>query len=631
MTKNNAAPQTTDNAALLRKRAIAALTTGRMAEGISLLEQALALKPADGSLHGDLGTAYWQSGNPEKAESHYKKALQQAPRNPYALNAYGAFLLEQWRLDEAGKLLKRALAAKPDNPETLNNLGLLHFRQGHHKAAEETLLQALRLNPRWANPYVNLGSVMAAGGQNAKAEKAFVQALKINPRNPFAWSELAHVLESLRRHDEARACYGRALKVDPEHLPSWIRLLALLERVNSLDEAREKLTEARRLFKNNSFIAMQEGKLHRRDGNFNAGIAAMEACRPAPPADAREYIPLVSEFFFELGQLYDRADDADRAFDCFSKANAMESLRPDLPVEENEAVNAYMERMIEDFMPEMAKGPTTETLPGGRPHPVFLVGFPRSGTTLLDQILTSHPDVFVAEEKGVINLLLKNLGAPGTAKGYWDNEKLPQALKDLTAADVATLQDAFFREHGLQNGQDSSCVFVDKLPLNIFQAGYIKRIFPQARFILSLRHPCDSILSCYMQLFKMNQAMMNYLDIETAAKHYDRTMRVWNHYAKTLPLDVHAIRYEDVVADFRPAVEGLLGFLGLPWNDAVLDYDKTARARGFISTPSYNQVTEKIYDRASGRWHRYRKHLEPALDILAPHAANFGYAMTKED
>jgi hypothetical protein len=161
---------------------------------------------------------------------------------------------------------------------------------------------------------------------------------------------------------------------------------------------------------------------------------------------------------------------------------------------------------------------------------------------------------------------------------------------------------------------------MNKVPL-------IRRLFPEARIILALRHPCDVVLSCFMTAFRLNDAMANFLDLDTAAEFYDLSFGYWTNCTSIMPVSVHTIRYEDVVDDTEGQLRGLLDYLGLAWNESVLDHAGTARSRGVITTASYAQVTEGIYRRASGRWQRYRHQLEPVLPLLAPWAEKFGYEM----
>lgn len=163
------------------------------------------------------------------------------------------------------------------------------------------------------------------------------------------------------------------------------------------------------------------------------------------------------------------------------------------------------------------------------------------------------------------------------------------------------------------------------MPLNMTDAGFIHRLFPEAKFIFALRHPCDSVLSCFMQAFAPNEAMIEFADLRSGAEFYDCSLRVWEHFRSVLPLNVHVIKYEDVVGNFGPAIGSFLDFLGVEWEDGVQDHDRTARERAQTRTPSYSQVTEKIYTTSTGRWRAYRKHLEPILPLLCPWAQKYGY------
>jgi hypothetical protein len=186
---------------------------------------------------------------------------------------------------------------------------------------------------------------------------------------------------------------------------------------------------------------------------------------------------------------------------------------------------------------------------------------------------------------------------------------------------------AFYKHNGFDLDKAGNRLLVDKMPLNLLFAGLIKRVFPGAKFILALRHPCDAVLSCFMQQFNLNPFMQRFVDLADGAAFYDETFRVWERYRAIFDLDVHTIRYEDLVADFRNTTGRLLDFLGVPWDEAVMEFDKTALSRGYIKTPSYHQVTEKIYTRAVDRWQRYHKQMEPVLPVLAPWAEKFGYSM----
>jgi hypothetical protein len=322
--------------------------------------------------------------------------------------------------------------------------------------------------------------------------------------------------------------------------------------------------------------------------------------------------------------LYDRVNIADKAFDCFVLAKNRQQRIPGVMANDKSSISREIALMREKVEPQMHDA--SPPLPDGYPAPVFLIGFPRSGTTLLDQILSSHPAIQVAEEKPAVYQMAQYLikaneqqYPSGKSPGY------ASCLLPTKAGDIEEMRRIFLAEHSDHMEIRKDKIFIDKLPLNILHASLIKRVFPGAKFILALRHPCDCVLSCFMQEFEMTRSMARFLDIQDAARFYDEVFGLWEHLTKIMPLNVHTVRYEDIVDDFRPTVASLLDFLGAGWHDAVLKYDETARKK-ICNTPSYHQVTEKIYTRASGRWLRYKEQLKPVLGILEPHARRHGYS-----
>lgn len=628
-------PQPAPNAGeALRRQAMQALTAGKLAEGMALLEKALEKSPSSPDICNDLARAHLRNGDAARAEQYLIRATQLAPADPFFLNSYGVFLLSEARLDDAAPVLERALAVKPGHHEIANNLGLLHHQRGDLKMAEEFFLQAIRSNPSWPGGYGNLGNLMRDLKQNDRAEKAYREALRLAPGNIGGWHALAEFLRGIGKYEEAVACLRRIMSQAPFNEKAWLPIVELQETMNKLDDAAETLKDIKARFPNSTAAAIIEGRLLRRQGKTEEAVARLESLGTLAE-NSLHYIPLQ----FELGQAYERAGDADKAFACFSRAKSAQAKSAEAQKLDKDQYINTIACIRQEFTPAIAKAITSAPATAKSPAPVFLVGFPRSGTTLLDQILSSHPRIFVAEEEPVMNQLTMHLvrkfgGKPpsgaqtrgGVPDWLLNNPCYPACLADLKDGDIAELREIFFKGHGAEARMEDGRIFIDKLPLNIRHAGFIRRVFPDAKFILALRHPCDSVLSCFMQQFRLNPAMMPFLDINSGARLYDEVFSLWDHYTQLLPLKTHTIRYEDVVADFRPAVSSLLEYLGVEWNDAVLEYDKTARERN-INTPSYHQVTEKIYTRASGRWQRYRQHLQPILDILEPHAKKHGYSM----
>ncbi|HEX8262660.1 MAG TPA: sulfotransferase, partial [Allosphingosinicella sp.] len=312
-----------------------------------------------------------------------------------------------------------------------------------------------------------------------------------------------------------------------------------------------------------------------------------------------------------IGKLADETGDSKTAFEAFREANAVAAEAPAAAQADPEGYQRRVQALTELVAPHWFRS-WTPTSEDGRPAPVFLVGFPRSGTTLLDTVLMGHPAVAVLEEEPILEAVSEALG------GF---ERLP----GLDAAEIGRLRALYFETLDRLVPDAAARTIVDKLPLNILAAPLVHRLFPDARFVFAQRHPCDVVLSCFMQSFAINDAMANFLDLGDSARLYDLVLTFWERCRDVLPLAVHTVRYEALVEDVEGEARTLLDFLGLAWDPAVLDHRRTAEARGTISTPSYSQVIRPLYREASGRWERYRTQMAPVLPILAPWALRLGY------
>ena len=249
--------------------------------------------------------------------------------------------------------------------------------------------------------------------------------------------------------------------------------------------------------------------------------------------------------------------------------------------------------------------------------PTFLIGFPRSGTTLLDTILRTHSKIDVIEEKAMLSKAQLHLG----------NKLSIVDIENLTNEELANAKEIYFKElEKFVSTKSGGCV-IDKLPLNILDVPIIHKLFPTAKFILALRHPLDSILSCWMQLFSLNPAMANMVELDRIVDFYGEAMTILELSEKRYLLNVHRIRYEDLVLDMKLEVSNLLMFLELGWENELEDYQETALKRGIISTPSYSQVIEPIYKTAIYRWEKYRKPLEKYFVKIEKWTTKFGYEL----
>ena len=253
----------------------------------------------------------------------------------------------------------------------------------------------------------------------------------------------------------------------------------------------------------------------------------------------------------------------------------------------------------------------------GRENPVFIIGFPRSGTTLLDTLLRGHPAIRVAEETGAVAAMVNRLSGQS-------DERL-ESLADLSDQDIEDLRKTYLDALARHAKPDDGVILVDRFALNIVYAGEIYRVFQQARFILLLRHPADCVLSCFMQTFYETSANASFFTLEDSAHLYDQVFGLWRQYTDILQLNVLQVKYEDLITDVEATCRQIMGFLEMPWHPGILEHERTARNRPLIGTASYNQVTRSLYTEAQGRWQRYHTKMQAVLPVLGPWIRYFDY------
>ena len=325
---------------------------------------------------------------------------------------------------------------------------------------------------------------------------------------------------------------------------------------------------------------------------------------------------LAEQFHYQLGYLHDRAGQADSAYSNLQTANRIASETPRARQARPERFLGLideLEAFFEGFDPQGVK-PSEES---AREAPVFMLGFSRSGTTLTDVIIDSHPDISTAEEQVTISPILESLQSmPG---GF------PGSISQLSDDEAGRLRDLYFDALDEAVGDEPGRILVDKMPIRTVQVGMLWRLFPDARFVFCLRHPCDVVLSNFMQHYAVSDAYANFYTLADAARAYSRVMDLWRLYVEKLPLRHHTVRYENLVDDLEGEGRRLLDFLGVPWDEKILEYRSSLESRGRINTSSYHQVGEALYTRSRDRWRAYESYFEPLMDTLRPHIEYFGY------
>ncbi|HYP67707.1 MAG TPA: sulfotransferase [Thiobacillaceae bacterium] len=512
-------------------------------------------------------------------------------------------------LAEAETLCLQLLAQPVVESEARHLLGVIRNIQGRYAEAEALLRQAVAEQPAVAKYRSNLGNALRGLERLDEAEVCYRQALTFDPGFVDARANLAKLLYATNRWDEAIAEYRQLIRNDPQDVESHASLSFLLESGNRLAEAEEVASAGLKLAPDNPTMNLAMAICERSAGKIAEAMGRLETL------DAARMDTLqAANFHCERGLLYDRLDRIELAWVDFVEGNRLQAQSVHHGNVSKARYAAGLDRRAQLDVSWVHEFPATSGEPAA---PVFLVGFPRSGTTLLDQILDSHPKVQTLEEKPVINRLCDDIDKlVGDAA---------DCLKALAPDQLTRLRQLYFEYVADFIQLRPGNLLVDKLPLNITRVPYIMRVFPDARFILALRHPCDCVLSCYMHLFEPNDAMANFYTLEDTAALYARVMGLWRHWVEVLPLRHRRVYYEHLVHDLPGEIKPLLDFLGLEWREEMARPHEHAARRGHINTPSYSQVIQPIYRRAAGRWRRYLPYLSGVMSTLQPYIEYFGY------
>lgn len=344
-----------------------------------------------------------------------------------------------------------------------------------------------------------------------------------------------------------------------------------------------------------------------------------------------------------LARLYDKRKHFDLAWQEVAAGNAVsEGLR-------NEVLSDNSTRWRVEVWRELYKPGSSfslPTIPYQGITPTFLIGFPRSGTTLMEQVLDAHPDIQAMEEPATVSMALAlayelargrdwlaNRGKPETRSKRQQLVSIFSQMANFSAAEIGRLRDAYFAGVEATGIEISSHpVLLDKMPLNTIDIAFIRMLFPEARFIVAIRHPADVLLSCLMQWFDNNDGMANFYTPDSGATFYKQVMGLLSYYedAQSLSSYTHVIRYEDLVDDFDQQVSQLMEFMQLDKAERQSVFYKHARQRGTLATPSYESVTQPIYRGAMNRWQLYANQLAPVLEHLQPACTRYGYSLKPE-
>lgn len=536
------------------------------------------------------------------------------PYNPMLQHA--AHLCQVRRLDLAEQICRDTYRQYPYSRDTLKMLVNILIKQGRRKHAIDFLDKARKKAGKDAEVLGVIGAMLKDLGETEKAKMVLLKTLSCNPRHADAAVSLARICADENNLVEAKRYFRLALGVMPDQADAIAGLADILAREDNTGQALDLCRQALMRYPGHFMVTLVLARIHFRGGRYRDVIELLE-----PPLVRQQWSDLHAAVAHELlAKAYDRLGNYRVAFNFFRQMNdcVHDIWAPDRQVYFSNSVYSVesLGRLYDYFQndPHELWGCTTSD--DGNQPPVFMVGFPRSGTTMLDQVLASHSHVWVVEERENLQDIHARF-----ARDQADLER----LSGLGEKEIRQFRKAYWRRL-IQEvpGEERSSLIIDKVPLNTVMLGLIYRFFPEAKIIFVIRDPRDACLSCYQQNFVITEAMFQFLKPETTVAYYNAVMRLGDHFRKHLPLSFHTIRYEDLVTDFKKTLKPLLKFLGLKWEDGLLNFQATAKRR-HIKTPSAEQVIEPIYQFSIGKWRNYADDLYPCWGGLDRWVNEFGY------
>ncbi len=511
---------------------------------------------------------------------------------------------------------KKAIHFPPVKIDIYNNLGFLQQSLGQFSEAINNFENALSIDENNLNAMYNLALAHASIKNLSTAEELYRKVIKAHPQFATAYINLGNILRDLNRIDDAISLYEKALQHDTNSVLAHINLATLLEKNHDLNASAQHCEAALSLQANSHAATLTLATVKRRLNDLEGSKQLLEksiALATTPTEQASSYSA--------LGKTLEKLDLFDEAYLSFENANqACKAISSELNIDSH----AYMDnvnknlKLIENTIPSQwpAVVQNKETQP-----PVFIVGFPRSGTTLMEQILVSHPSMTSSEEAPIITQLVTE-----TPALFELDTKYPECIPELTEAHIKTLRKHYWEMVENYAGDDlKGKRFIDKQPLNITEASLIYRLFPDAHFIVLIRDPRDVCLSCYTNTFALNQAMVNFLDLSTTTTLYNSVMNLWGQYRTKLPIKHIEVRYENLVNDMPSVTQKILTFIDEEWDDSVLDFFNTAKDR-YVKTPSYESISTPVYSSSIGRWKNFRQQMEAITPELESITKKLGYS-----
>jgi len=528
--------------------------------------------------------------------------------------------LHTYGLEAAGRQALQALDEGVEHPGVLNLAASVHFGEGRFEDALALLKRASAAAPNDPKLLNSIGLCLKSLGQLEEARQAFDRALKLDPNMASARFNRGVLLEELKYSREARSDYERAAALNPNNVDAVAHIAWLDAQAGDAESARSHGERVLARAPSNVIARMAMASADLQMGDLQAAAGRLSALNREPRLDPVDR-PIVLGL---TGDLHDAEGRAAEAFAAYQESNAAVKALYAPRFEPPGILRPldHVRRLIawfEQADPQPWRNAPAAPRQGSNPKEhVFLVGFPRSGTTLLENVLAAHPDVITLEERNCLD---------SASATYLTSSEGLERLARIGTEEATRERETYWSKVRKFGVESEGRVFIDKMPLASVALPLIAKLFPDARILFARRDPRDVVLSCFRRRFGMNPSMYQLLTLEGAAAYYDAVMRLSELYRELLPLPQHLVRYESLVEDFEGTARLACDFLGLEWDQALFDFAANARSRG-IATPSAAQVARGLNREGEGIWRRYRDQLAPVLPVLEPWVQRFGYEPT---
>ncbi len=574
------------------------------------LRKSLEISPKDTNTLVNLACVLKDLGNPKQAERFLRDALEINPKHISALVNLGAVLNELGKIDEGEKFLKKALKINPNSPMVLNNLGIILSKKNKNKEAELYYRKAIELKSDFFQAYDNLGSLLSKQGNLIEAEKFIEKAINCNPKFELAYVNLGSIKIDLDKLLEAEELFLTAIQINENCGYAYRNLFRLYEKTNNIEKLKNKLET----FKENKSIINEKllflARICFREKDYLKAKKSIDQVSDEWINDTDHQTNLL--YWSYKAFIEEKVGNYDEAFKCFENSQLNLKYENFNPKVFQNYIHTYRKNLDnKNFVVENNSSEENEF------SPVFLIGFPRSGTTLLDTILRSHPEIDVVEEKPLINSVEQVI----KSKFKYSLDELHK----LNKKDLEILRNHYLKI--LKNNCDNkkAKILIDKFPFQTVCLPLINLLFPNSKIIFTHRNPYDTVLSCFQQAFEPNNAMSNFRSIESASFIYDMTMSIWLDYRKNLKMNFITSKYEDLIVDFDKHILKILDFLNISWDENIKNYRNTAHKRGKINTPSSSQVVQPLYKSSIEKWKNYEKYFKNSNQYLHKWKVYFRY------